>query len=38
MNELVQSGGFDFNEDNVTNPLIDGLLMTNEFQGLVDMN
>ena len=38
MNELVQSGGFDFNEDHIINPLVDGLLMTDEIQGLVDMN
>ena len=38
MNELLQSGGFDFNEDHIINPLVDGLLMTDEIQGLVDMN
>ena len=38
MNELVQSGGFDFNEDHIINPLVDGLMLTNEIQGLVDMN
>ena len=36
MNELVQSGGFDFDQDDIINPLVDGLLMTDEMQGVVD--
>ena len=37
MNELVQSGGFDFDQDDIINPLVDGLIMTDEMQGMVDM-
>ena len=37
MNELVQSGGFDFDQDDIINPLVDGLIMTDEMQGVVDM-
>ena len=36
MNELIQSGGFDFDQDDIINPLVDGLLMTDEMQGVVD--
>ena len=36
MSELVQSGGFDLDQDDIINPLVDGLIMTDEMQGVVD--